>query len=661
MREIKILKISFLLLICVPLPFQSIIAQTDSVKTSVNEIIQELVEESDEADNSGLIDKIEDLADNPIDINNASITDLLEIPGIDMTAAKEIITYRNNAGRIFSLAELNSIRGLDKITINKISIFLKVENKINKPAQHDLFSLQFRNRIAKNLKKRDGFIRNKFRGNNLKTYNRIKISYSHYKGGITLDKDPGERPYDDLVSAHLSLNNFGIIHKIIIGDYTTEFGQGLALWSPYSFSKSTDAIYPVKKKPHNVREYTSTDENQFFRGIAINLRFGNYGFSFFYSKNNIDANIDQTSGSILSTPISGYHRTETEIQHKNSANEKALGGIFNISFLENINLGLLYYHSEFSNNFLPQNIFDLKGKRFDFYSFSYDIFYNNMNLFGEAAFNGRSVATIANLEISVTDNLSFITSIRNYPKNYFNLHSFGFGEQNNTQNEFGIYNGLKMRTPVGVFNFYYDQFKFPYKSYYSTLPSSGDEFLIYYIVSPSKGLTTSLKYKLENKGVDTDLGETVQIYNRQKSSLRLELKYKLNKKIELKNRVELSNYKIDKINISENGFMIFQDIKFAPHRNLYFDGRIIFFRTNSFNSAIYEFEGDLDGTYSITGLSGQGIRWYFLIKYRLFEMLKLSVKYSEIYKPAEKFLGSGYTEINGNFDNQISAQFEWDL
>ena len=234
MGRIKILKISFLLLIFVSLPLQSILAQTDSVETSVNEIIQELVDESDEADNSGLIDKIEELADNPININKASITDLLEIPGIDMTTANKIIAYRDNSGRIFSLAELNSIKGLDKITINKISIFLKVENAIkstNKSARRDLFSLQFRNRIAKNLQKRDGFIRNKFEGNNLKTYNRIKILYSHYKGGITLDKDPGEKPFDDLVSAHFSVNDFDIIHKIIIGDYTTEFGQGLALGS----------------------------------------------------------------------------------------------------------------------------------------------------------------------------------------------------------------------------------------------------------------------------------------------------------------------------------------------------------------------------------------------------------------------------------------------
>jgi hypothetical protein len=98
-----------------------------------------------------------------------------------------------------------------------------------------------------------------------------------------------------------------------------------------------------------------------------------------------------------------------------------------------------------------------------------------------------------------------------------------------------------------------------------------------------------------------------------------------------------------------------------PSGIFYIDGRIIFFKTDSYNSAIYEFENDLTGTYSITGLNGQGIRWYCLMKYKLFETLKLSLKYSEIYKPAEKSLGSGYSEITGNFDNQISLQIDFNL
>jgi hypothetical protein len=45
----------------------------------------------------------------------------------------------------------------------------------------------------------------------------------------------------------------------------------------------------------------------------------------------------------------------------------------------------------------------------------------------------------------------------------------------------------------------------------------------------------------------------------------------------------------------------------------------------------------------------------------LLDTFKISFKYSEIYKPLEKSLGSGYTKISGNFDNQVSAQIEWNM
>ena len=165
-------------LIFLVLPLQINLAQTDSTQTSADEIIQQLLEESgDGTDNSGLIDKIEDMINNPLDINKASVTDLTEIPGVDISTANKIIEYRNKSGRIYSLAELNSITGLNKNTISKIIIFLKVGNDINannRVKRPKLFYFQFRNRIATDLQQEDGFIRNKFAGNNLKLTTDLK-------------------------------------------------------------------------------------------------------------------------------------------------------------------------------------------------------------------------------------------------------------------------------------------------------------------------------------------------------------------------------------------------------------------------------------------------------------------------------------------------------
>ena len=115
---------------------------------------------------------------------------------------------------------------------------------------------------------------------------------------------------------------------------------------------------------------------------------------------------------------------------------------------------------------------------------------------------------------------------------------------------------------------------------------------------------------------------------------------------------------IDKINVKEQGLMAFQDIRFSPSQNLSIDGRIILFQTDSFNSAIYEYENDLMGILSNVALYGKGMRWYLLVKHKLLNFLSISAKYSETYKPLEKNLGSGLSEIKNNVDNKLGIQVE---
>ena len=55
---------------------------------------------------------------------------------------------------------------------------------------------------------------------------------------------------------------------------------------------------------------------------------------------------------------------------------------------------------------------------------------------------------------------------------------------------------------------------------------------------------------------------------------------------------------------------------------------------------------------------GEGIRWYFIAKYKPIKFLSISAKYSETYKPDEKTLSSGDSEIIGNLDNRFSLQID---
>ncbi|GIV45210.1 MAG: hypothetical protein KatS3mg036_0028 [Ignavibacterium sp.] len=254
------------------------------------------------------------------------------------------------------------------------------------------------------------------------------------------------------------------------------------LWSPYSFSKGADAIFPVKRKGRTIKPYTSATEYDFMRGVTSTFNYSDLSFTVFYSSKKIDANVDSITNKITSTPKTGLHLTENDLNKKNLVKENLFGGRISYKFQNKLNVGLSAYSSKFSNEFEANSVYDLKGDQFRFYSFDYDLNIGQLNFFGEFVYNEKSIASINGLILSPLKNFTLSASIRSYPANYINLHGFGFGEQSGkTSNEFGIYYGLKWKSDFGLLNLYYDQFRFPYKTFENPVPSSGDEIYLSYL------------------------------------------------------------------------------------------------------------------------------------------------------------------------------------
>ena len=132
------------------------------------------------------------------------------------------------------------------------------------------------------------------------------------------------------------------------------------MWSPYGFSKGSDAVYPVKKRERKLRPYASATETGFLHGAASSIIVDDFTFSAFFSKNKMEANIDPVTGDILSVQVDGLHRTETEIKKKNAAEETLWGGRIDYTTGELIRTGLMHYRSKYSNGFSPSDVFDLK-------------------------------------------------------------------------------------------------------------------------------------------------------------------------------------------------------------------------------------------------------------------------------------------------------------
>jgi hypothetical protein len=143
-----------------------------------------------------------------------------------------------------------------------------------------------RSRYINALQTNEGFLKNRFEGTKPKIYNRLLVKYrNQFQAGYLADKDAGESSINEFSSFHIAVNDIGVIHRAVIMDYFLEFGQGLTFWSPSAYGKGADAVVPVRRNDKIIRPYTSSTENNFFRGAAAAFNLGDFIFSGFYSYN----------------------------------------------------------------------------------------------------------------------------------------------------------------------------------------------------------------------------------------------------------------------------------------------------------------------------------------------------------------------------------------
>ena len=667
-------KLKAILLIIFSFSF-NINGQIDSADYNFEDVIDDYVKgTSEQSDPTPSIDFFENLINNPIDLNTAGISDLQSIPYMDLSTAETIIKQREIYGLFFSKTELYFIKGIPSDLIDKILPFIKVEikNKASKKtntqgnislSKTEIMKVNLKSRIVEDLQSRKGFIENKFAGSLYYIYNKLKLSYgSHYHAGMLVEKDAGETSLTDFSSFYFEIKNFNILDYFIIGDYQIQFGHGLAICSGYGLSKGTEAILPGAKKNYSSVPYAGSNENNFFRGLTGSISFKGFNFTGFISKNSFDAKVDSFNNSILSIPLDGLHRTIDELNSVDKSSETLLGFSASYSYKNLLTGGILYYHSNFVYPFTPSSIYKKRGSNFNYYSIFYDLYFENISLSGESAFDSKSISSFVTIQIAASRDFIFISSLRNYPYNYINLHGAGFGERaGSTNNEFGFYTGLKWRTPVGAINFYYDQFRFPYATYDNPLPSSGNEFLFDFASRLTKQIDLRFRIRREKKDISQDILNQKYSVTGLKYLSKFELIYQVSNQIKLRGVFSYNNFNLPKVNHREDGFLVSQEMNYSPFRQLNLITRLSFFNASSINAAVYEFENNMAGFLSSNIYTGEGSRWYLICRYEIYNYLNLSIKYSETFKPNVKNLSSGYSMIDGNLDNRFGLQVEFKL
>ena len=86
------------------------------------------------------------------------------------------------------------------------------------------------------------------------------------------------------------------------------------------------------------------------------------------------------------------------------------------------------------------------------------------------------------------------------------------------------------------------------------------------------------------------------------------------------------------------------------------NARFAVFRTPSYNTRIYAYENDVLYSFSIPAYYGNGIRYYFTLRYNATRWLDVWVRWAQTYRSDVKVIGSGLDAIDGNKRSEIKVQ-----
>lgn len=612
----------------------------DSLELKVEDILDFLLEEDRETDAQALLEYYYDLAQNQIDINSISEQGLKNLLVLTDYQITNLIKYRKEHGAIWSVTQLSLIDGYNIELANFLSNFLsfKTQRTLYKPklnsvlivrASRILEHQEFYDHIPSN--ENDKSIENRYLGSSYYAKLKFKTNYlDKYALGFTLEKDAGEKflskekiPMGDFFSFFVSASNIAlnknrglIIDKIILGDYSARFGQGLTLWnsfsiggllSPQSFCKQGSTILP----------YTSSDENNYNRGLALCLSFPKIKteLTMLLSYTKIDARIKD--GKYTSIISGGYHNTIGTMATRKTLGQ-SLGGINIIKEFRKFKIGtsFIMYKYDKENGRLIKDYNKYREHSGAWANGSVDLYaiLGKFRLFGELAIDlNGNFAALAGAILEINYKTMLAVHLRDYSERYVASFSNAYTSSQYCYNQRGIVLSLQRGFAKG-FN----------------LLTSGE--IVYYpyprynINESSMSLKLYLKLDYKSSIVNSylKLSNNYSSYNKaNRLSLKGVLKYNLCQSFSSDIKAEIAYGQNNYSYSSSIGF----DYIFL-NESCKIQARLCYYDAKDWFTRLYIYESDMPGSFSSRLLYGKGFTGYLNLRVKPFRWLSAYFKIS---------------------------------
>jgi hypothetical protein len=665
-------------IIIVSLPVLAQVKVPDEIVANALELLSENDVELN--DQSQMFDELLDLYANPVQINGAKREEFEKLIFLSDFQIQQMLDFIQSYGPVYSKFQLQGLSGFSPSLIETMMNFVSLEVREEKGDTKNDINGQILLRDMFDLENAKGYAQadsgnSYYLGNKHHMYMKVKLNYGdRFSGGITLDKDPGEpiftkkQPGFDFMSGHILYNGGNWLKTLVVGDYHANFGQGLAMWSGTNLGKGSDVLQ-VRKRGERIKKYSSANEFLFLRGVAGVIQIRNLELALFASSKKRDANILYDSvyhqSVAVSLPETGYHRTLSERETKNTLGQHvrganlyyrwqdlalSMGGYFQYLDVDSIAVNDLYK---------KQNYLVSQSRNF-WLSYNYGRY--NYILFGEIASDqDGDIALLNGVQLRPAGNVSLSMLYRMFSKKYSSDWMNAFSESSAVTGESGFYCGVIVHPLSNLeLSAYADVFKFSWLRYNIDKPSTGYEFSMRADLQVNTNFKVYLRYrekeKQENVSIDGSPSNSLGTYNLKR--LRANAEFQPDENWRFRFRVEKSLYQKEGESAS-NGFLALTDVNYSTtNQFLSCWLRYVVFDTDDYDSRIYTYENDLLYNFYSPSFQEEGSRFYFLTALRINNHVRCWMKFAQTWYADKQEIGSGLQTIQGNTRTNLKIQLQ---
>ncbi len=488
------------------------------------------LETEENADDDNLweeeVDRLEQMASRPLQLNRASREELLELPFLSGAQVDSLLSYRSAKHGFLALGELQLVRGMDYFPRRWLTLFVRCDSALveerawSRPrtlkerlnaGTHEVATL-----AEVPFYQREGYktpetptANNYFTGNSLRHLIRYRFAQKkELMWGVTFEKDAGEPigkrgfyPYD-YISGYVYAKPKGRNWSIVLGDYEVRKGRGL-LFGRAVFGGAQQFYTAQRYAGLTFRPHTSVAESGFFRGAAAQWIVNGFTLSAFASARKLDGRMENdTVRTILTT---GLHRTVNEVLRRR--NVLCLTGGLGVEWQKKwFACGVSAYAAHYNHTVWPEERFYNKyyfrgtyaGGMSGTYSYKRKLF----SVQGEVAFDKDGhFATEHVVGLSRYGKWTANLQVRHYDARYVSVYGNALQQASRVSNEEGVLLGgtyrFSRQTELAAS---IDAFQFMKPTYTTVLPhAKGVELNVRGSHALKSGTLLQLRYKMKTR------------------------------------------------------------------------------------------------------------------------------------------------------------------